>query len=174
MGKRRLTEGTVSLIRDYLKANMAQALADTRADRVSANDKNVFTTTEPPNSYFIYPRAKGYRPPAVFVIAPTFDKKKERGANFIDATVRVNVSILVEDRDRETLQIKSWRYQSALDELLDQYQLTSSDGKIKLTIIVNSISETPMYTDAKEEDSPDAVFRKETVLECDVEHYENF
>jgi hypothetical protein len=165
----RLTEATVDLLLSHIKTNIGAALASVRAE---VNDPVV--TTEVPKSYFIYPKAKGFRAPAVFVIADEFDfKVPERGANFISGSVRINVSVLLEDRNSELLTRRCWRYQSALHELLAQTQLTTSDNTLKIVSIVRRARYSPLYSNAKDESSVEAVFRKEVLLELEVDHYEN-
>lgn len=165
----KLTEATVTLIQDHIKANIAGSLAAIRSD--TPDDK---VTTEPPKSYFLYPKAKGYRTPAVFIIAEEFDfKVQERGANYISGSVRINVSVLLEDRNRDLLTIRCWRYQSALHQLLSQTQLTTSDNALKIITIVTRARYSPLYSNVKNEDAPEAIFRKEVLLELEVDHYEN-
>lgn len=166
---RKLTEATVYLLLNHIKENIEGALADIRSDV-----NNPVVTTEAPKSYFIYAKAKGYKCPAVFVIADEFDfRAQAQGANFISGSLRVNVSVLVEDRNAELLTKRAWRYQSALHQLLAETQLTSSDNALKITSIVRRASFSPLYSSTKDENSVDAVFRKEVLLECEVDHYEN-
>lgn len=170
MSARKLTEGAVNLITATIQQNIATAL-----DAVQADSPDHQVTTEPPRTYFIYADAKGFRTPAVFVIAEDMDfRQRERGGNFIDALDRINVSILVEDRNTELLTKRCWRYQSALHTVLDETQLTSADNKLKIVIVVRRASYSPTYSLTKDKNSPDAVFRKEVLLECDVDHYENY
>lgn len=168
MASYRLTEITVNLIIAHLKANMPTALATLRTDRADSR-----VTTEPPTSYFIYPRAKGYRPPAVFVIAEETDfRLEETGPNFVNATDIIHVAVLVEDKDRESLTIKAWRYQAALAKLLNLTDLVSADTTVKCVTKILRNTFSPEYTNARDENAADAVFRKEVVLELEVEHYE--
>ncbi len=165
---RQLVETDIMLMKAYMKANMPQALADVRTQRA---DKLV--TTEPPTDYYIYPKAQGYRTPCVFIIPERIDfKKTERQANFIDGITRVNVTVLIEDRDAERLYIKAWRYQAALQGILDGTQLTSADQRVKITIVVMNAAFSPLYSTSQDPSAPNAVFRKEVSLECDVYHYE--
>lgn len=166
----KLTEGTVNLMMTQIQNNIAGALANVRADV-----NNPVVTTESPRSYFIYPKAHGYRGPAVFVIADNIDfRKEQRGANFISAVIRVNVTVMVEDRNAELLTRRAWRYQSALYQILDETQLVSADNKLKIVIIVKNARYSPTYTTAKDPSAPEGIFRQEVMLECDVEHWENF
>lgn len=164
----KLTESTVGLIVAHLKANMPAALLAIRTDRADAR-----VTTEPPNSYFIFEKARGYRPPAVFVIFEQCDfRLGETGPNFINALETGNVTVLIEDKDRESLTIKAWRYQAALAQLLTNTSLTNGANTVKLVTKVVRNSFSPIYSNAKDEESSQAVFRKEIVLELEVEHYE--
>lgn len=166
----RLTEEAVGLIIAYIQSNIATALTDVRVDRP---DNAV--VTEVPQSYFNYENAHGYTAPAIFVICEEFDfKLDEYRANYINADARINVSALVEDIDKNSLTIKTWRYQSALHELLAQTQLQSSDNRVKLTIKVKKATFSPLYSKVKNKESTEAVFRKEVLLECEVNHRENY
>ena len=157
--------------RAYIKANVAAQLALQNA-LYAGNYPS--TTTEAPLDYFIYPRAQGFRSPAIFVVPERQDfKKRERGANHINAQTRLNVSVLIEDKDAEKLYLKAYRYQAALVGLLDQAILTSTDSKVRLTVVVENAQFSPLYSLTKDPNAPIAVFRKEVWLECSVEHYES-
>lgn len=167
-----LIETTVTLITEHLQQNFPSAMAGVRSIRPD----NVVTTEVPPiESYFTYPMARGFRPPAVFVISDEIDFRNEQsGANFISAQMRVNVSVLVEDQDKAKLTTKAWRYQTALSSMLTETQLLSDETNVKIVCVVRRATFSPIYTNAKNEDSSEALFRKEIVLELDVDHYENF
>lgn len=168
---RRLVESTVTLTRDYIKANIGQALSQIRIDR---NDPRVSTEPPPPQSYFIYKGAKGYRPPAVYIICERMDfYNPDKGANFISAKAKVNVSVLVEDKTKENLMIKAWRYQAALHSLLEKVTLTSADNRVKLILGVLSAEFSPLYSPAKN-GGVEAVFKQEVVLTCEIEHFESY
>jgi uncharacterized membrane-anchored protein YhcB (DUF1043 family) len=164
---RHLVETAVDLVVDQIQSNIAEALADIRVNRA---DNAV--TLEPPRDYFIYPRAKGYRTPAVFVIGDRIDFLKERrGANHINAAIRLNVTVLVEDKDAERITRKAYRYQAALHQVLDQVRLQSSDNQASLTVVIQSASYSPLYSNLEAGD-PQAVYRKEISLELDVFQFE--
>lgn len=164
---RHLVESACDAIIDQLKAALPAALVDIRANR---GDNLV--TMEPPRDYFVYPKAKGYRTPAVFVIGDRIDfLKAQKGANHVNAAVRVNVTVLVEDKDAERLMRKSYRYQAAMHQVLDQQPLMTSDNQARLTIVVQNASFSGLYSNM-EAGSPAAVFRQEIALECDVFDYE--
>lgn len=168
MNSLKLTEISVSLILAHLKTNMPTALADLRTERADAK-----VTTEPPQSYFIYERARGYKTPAVFIIAEECDFRLDAtGPNYVNSRERINVAVLVEDRDREHLTYKAWRYQAALAKLLMNTALTNVGDSVKIVTKVMRNSFSPIYSNAKDEESAQAVFRKEIVLELEVDHYE--
>lgn len=168
MASWQLTETTINLILAYIEANIAAELALVRNDRPDAS-----VSTEPPKTYFIYPRARGYRPPAVFAICEEFDFRLEQSKpNYINALAKVNVSILVEDRDRTALTVKCWRYQAALARMLDNLELSNQSGSVKLVCKEVRHSFSPLYTNTQDPEDPKAVFRKEVVVELEVEHYE--
>lgn len=169
MSSRRLAEATISLIEAHIKANIAAALADVRADHTDAK-----VSTEPPASYFRYQGAMGYRCPAVFTICDQMDMKNiERGANHINAAAKVIVSVLVEDRLLDLLVLKTWRYQAALHKLLHLTALTSADLKVKLELKVERIYFSPEYSDSKDQNVRSGVFRKEVAIEMEVDHIES-
>lgn len=169
MSYRKLSEGTRSLIIDYVQANIAAAL-----DVVAGAVGPPKMTLENPKSYFIYPKPHGYQVPAVFVINDDFDFRiVDKKANCINARVRVNVSILVEDQDAEILTYKSDRYLSALHSVLDQADIVSTDNMLALKVVVYRARFSPVYS-RQEDQVNEGTFRKEVLLECEVEHVENF
>ena len=167
MAARNVTESTVTMIRSHIKANIAAALAAVRVERA---DQKV--TTEPPQDYFVYERAHGFKTPCVFIIVSNGDLMKSRGPNSIMATLRVNISVVVEDRDQDRLSLKAWRYQDALFEVLDNTQIVSSGGDVKLTVVPQSFSYSPSFTADNDPKSSTNTFRKEVLVECDVHHFE--
>jgi hypothetical protein len=165
-----ITEATVLLIRDYLQTNMPTALA-----AVDSARPDKFVGLESPQSYFVYERATGYKVPAIFVIAPEVDfKLGERAANFINASIKVNIGALLEDRNQEHLTYKAWRYQSALHQLLAQTEITNTGNTVTITITVDRATFSGLYTDSAKDKNLESVFRKEVMLECEVIHRENY
>jgi hypothetical protein len=166
----RLTEISVGLIITYLQANIAAELSSVATQRADG----IGVETPITSSYFIYPKARGYRPPAIFVIAVDNDFRLNTGPNFVNSLEKINVAVMVEDKDRTRITKKAWRYQAALTRLLNGAQITSSDSKVKIITKLVRDSFSPLYNyTAKDEESPEAVFRKEYVVELEVEHYEN-
>jgi hypothetical protein len=111
--------------------------------------------------------------PAVFVIPERMDFKRiERGANHVNAETRLNVTVLIEDRDAERLFLKAYRYQAALFSILNQTVLTSLDSKVKITVVVENAQFSSLYSQPETPGQTGAVFRKEVWLECAVQHYE--
>jgi hypothetical protein len=109
----------------------------------------------------------------VFIIGDRIDfQKVQKQANHINASVRINLTCLVEDKDAERLMIKSYRYQAALSEVLDQVQFMSTDGLAKTTVIVQSAMFSPLYSNAANVADPQAVFRREIGLELDCQLFE--
>lgn len=167
MATRHLVETAVVMIKEKLQADLPAALTDIRVNRDDA-----FVTMEPPRDYFIFEKAKGYRTPAVFIIGDRIDFMKERrGANHINAAVRVNITVLVEDKDAERITTKAYRYQAALHQVLDQVRLQSSDNQASLTVVIQSAGFSPLYSNLQPGD-PQAVYRKEISLEVDVFQFE--
>jgi hypothetical protein len=102
------------------------------------------------------------------------DFRLPRGPNYISAAHDMRVTVLLDDRNRELLTIRCWRYQAALTKLLSETQLLTLDNKVKIVTKVVKNTFSPLYTDTANPDSPQAVFRKEVVVELEVEHYEQF
>lgn len=166
MTSERLTELSVTLITEHIRANIKARLDEVNADR---GDFKV--TTEAPRSYFIFPTAKVYNPPGVFVISTDLDMRWGKGANHINALERMVVAVVVEDRNERLLTIKGWRYQAALAKLLQFANLVSVDSVVKLITRVTRLS----FSEVKEGTGADEkTFRQETVVDLEVEHYENF
>lgn len=167
MATRHLVETAVDAIKTKLEADLPAALTDVRINR-----GDNFVTMEPPRDYYIFEKAKGYRTPAVFIIGDRIDFLKERrGANHINAAIRVNVTVLVEDKDAERLTTKAYRYQAAMHQVLDQQRLQSADLEASLTLVIQSAGFSPLYSNLQPGD-PQAVYRKEIVLEIDVFQFE--
>jgi len=171
MSAPRLAEETTKLIVGHLKNNIATAINNVRLER---SDNEVVLEVLDGNSIFIYENAKGYRAPAIFVIADSVEfQKAEKQANYIDAIVKMRVSVVVQERNQEKLTIKAFRYQSALHELLDQTTLISTDNRVKITTVVMSCDFSPAFSDARP-NTTESVFKKEVVLSLDVYHYEYY
>jgi hypothetical protein len=164
----RLSEGARSLITDYIKANINAEL-NTVGAAVGAPQMSL----ENPASYFIYEKPHGYSLPAVYVIVDGFNfRQAEKKANCINAKARINVSVEVEDQDAEILTYKADRYMSALHQILEQADIAEGDGSLKLKVIVVAASFSPKYM-APEGSGAGGKFRKEIMLQCEVEHIEN-
>lgn len=172
MSTQYLAETTVSMIMSYLETNLPTCLAHVRASDFT-NRFLDSVTTEPPRSYFVYPRIKGYTLPAVMVIIDQFDfRPGEKKANHVNAAARCGISCFLEDRDEERLTIKAYRYLDAFYECLAQQEIVSTTDNVKLIVVINRAMFTPHYTVAGQD--PMGIFRKELQLECSVEHYSNF
>lgn len=167
-GAYRLAETTADLIEATIKTNIAQALANVRAERLDP-----VVTTEIPKEYFQYETAHVYRAPAVFIIIKDqIPRDSVMGANHINAMTDVVVAVVVEDRLQRLLVKKAYRYQAALAELLHQVTLTNSDGSVRLFSRVQNFQFSGLIN-LKDDKAPDAVFRKEVSLKLQVEHIEN-
>jgi hypothetical protein len=169
MSVRYLAETSVREIQSLIKAEISTALSDLRIDRGDAK-----VSTEVPQSYFIYEQAKAYKTPACFVICRDMNFQKDQlGANFITAKAGIVVSIVVEDKDREKLTVKAWRYQAALHSILDQRSILVTPNKAKITIIVTDALFSPTFTSEGSKGS-EGVFRQEMALTLEVQHREGF
>lgn len=167
---RHLTEWVIDLITDQIKTALGSELA---AINTALPANAPVLSLEMPRDYFTFPRAVGYRTPAVFVIADRIDfQKAEKQSNFINANVRVNVTVLIEDKDADRITRKAYRYQSALQSALDEVQLLSGDGAQKIVCVVQGAAFSPLYSSTDDPNAPGAVYRKEVSLEIDAFTFE--
>jgi hypothetical protein len=161
-------ELAVDLIQAQVQANIAQALLNVRTQRMDP-----IVTTEPPREYFQYEMAKGYRCPAVFTIAQDMDfRESTQGQNTINASDRIVVAVVLEDRKKELLVKKAWRYQAAMMQCLHHVSLTTADGTLRLFSRVKRCQFSGIIN-LKDEKAPEAVFRQEMSLQLTVDHIEN-
>ena len=167
----RLTETSVELITDHIVANIATSLSDMRSLRTD----NI-VTTEPPKSYFIHIEDKGYRLPAVFVLSSGMDFRLDTGPNYINGIENMMVAVIVEARNRRLLTFRGWRYQAALVKILDQTHLDATDGSVRIICKVTktSFSEITEAGDTTSSPENQKMYRQETIVEMEVEHYEQF
>lgn len=169
MTTRRLLESDVTLIEAHLKTALPGILTTLRLQRGDAA-----VTTEPPLTYLRYPKAVGYRLPAVFIISQAMDLQQQaKGGNYVTGLTTLNVSVLIEDQNADKLTTKAFRYAAALHEALEQTILSSTDQAVKIFIRVERIENSPLYADSAQEEKT-RFFRKEVVLYCKVEHTENY
>lgn len=162
-----LVETTRNLVMATIKANIATALADVRTDRVDPS-----VTTEPPKSYFIFDGAHTYQCPAVFVVVDSAEfPEQTTGANFINATMKLFCSVVIEDREADKLTIKSERYQAALFEILHWATLQDDPKNVKIWVRVVRCEFSPLYTKLRGDNMGE--FRKEVSLELEIKHWEN-
>lgn len=169
MSYRQLLEGSATLIVNYITANIAAAL-----DVVGAAVGQPQVALENPKEYFIYPKAAGHELPAIFVICDDMDfRLADKKSNFINAEARFKISALVEEQGEEQLTYKAWRYLSALHAVLDEANILNADESLKLIARVDKTRISPTFM--RDEGGGDGgKFRKEILLECNVEHLENF
>lgn len=168
MGAYQLAETTVDLIESAIRQNIATTLATLRVER-----NNPVVTTEPPREYFQYESANVYRAPAIFTIIKNQDiRDSVKNANYINSMCEVIVACVVEDRLERLVTKKAWRYQAALMPILHQVTLTNVDHSVRLFSRVQNC-EFSGIINLKNENAPDAVFRKEVSLRLQVEHVEN-
>lgn len=169
MSAMNLSEILIDLVTVKIKADIGAALAEIRTSRNDA-----YVSTEVPQAYFDYPMAWAYRTPAIFTVVENIDFRLDRGQNMTAAVVRLNVNVVVEDKDLERLTAKSYRYQAALCRVLQLARLTDTDESVVYIVKVIRAEYSAIYTNAQAKDDPQGVFRKEVRLECEVEDYENF
>jgi hypothetical protein len=165
---RYLAEGAIRYMETYIQTNIGSAL-----DNVAQNVGTPKVSLEAPRSYFYYEQPQAYECPAIILVMDDMDFKiEERKSNFLNAQDRINVSVVVEDQDKDTVVVKAWRYQSALHYVLDEATITSSDSAMNLRCVVQRARFSDTYQ--LEEDRGPGSFRKEVLLECGVTHLEKY
>lgn len=162
-----LTEITVDLIVKKLRDEFPAKCAQYAADPVFSKLVDV----RPPQDYFIFEKAKGYRLPAVFVVADDVDFNLAKGANHINALAQINIGIVIENKDAERIQRQAYRYQAMLHALLAEESLVTPDDRVKIVIKVDNAKFSPIYM-LDSANTAEGTFRKEVWLSCSVEHYE--
>lgn len=165
MSTRNLIEKPTSMIVSTIKTNIQQALAD-----VSLARGNYEVSTEIPSteSYFIYEGAINYDPPGIFVVPQSVASMLDRGENYIDSQAKFIVSAIVQDKEKDLLSKKAWRYQDALHNILHLTEVvdstTNPHTKIKIKVVNQRFSND--FTTGNEQQK---FFSKEVAFDCDVE-----
>lgn len=163
----KLIEIAIDLIAQNIRDNIAQALIDVAADRATS------IAIPKPTGVFTFVPISAFRPPIIIVNGEEIDfRLADKGANFIDAVMRINVVAICEDREGPTLQYAAYRYQAALHKILAQTHLYNADQSVHIVCKVETARFSSIYTNAQQQGNVQGVFRKEVVLELDVEHYE--
>ncbi len=163
-----ISESTATLIETHIRDNIEAALTDVNTER-GDNIVNL----PPIKKFYIAEKKILIELPALFTIVKDSDfRLREKNPNHINAAIAVDVSLVVEERDSDRLTIKSWRYQDALFSVLDQAQLVDSNSDVKLVVKVMRASYSPTYEPDQGEASATGVFRKEVMLELEVDHFE--
>lgn len=163
-----LSEITRKLVMASIKAGINAELAAIRADR---DDPSV--NVIPPKSFFIFDGANTYQLPAIFLVVDSGEIPEEiTGANFVNATMKLYCSAVVEATGEEALTILCERYQAALFRLLHQVTINDTDLNVKLYIRVVRFRFSEIYTKSRKQENL-ANFRKEIALELEVKHFEN-
>lgn len=168
MSAAQFTEKARDQILAQIKANIVAELAAIRANRADP-----IVNVQPPLEYFIYDNAHTYQCPAIFVVADSYEIPEEKtGANQITATLKFFVSAVVEGNEDKSLTLLTERYQSALHSILHWQNLVDPVNNVKDWVRVVRGTFSPLYTKKRAGDNIGS-FRKEVVLELEVQHYEN-
>ena len=173
MSAAQLSERTRSLVLQAIKDNIDAELAVIRTDR---DDPTV--NTNPPRSYFNFDGALTYQCPAVFVVVEDFTLLDEQGPNFVNATVKVNVTVVTEGQAEANgnvggLTIQCERYQAALFKILQWTEYVDNADNVKMFSRVKRCFFSPTYTKKATPQGVMGNFRKEVCLELEVKHWEN-
>lgn len=159
-----LTEKITYAIKDYLVTNLPANLSYVRSDRNT--DVNITL----PQEYLVFFPAHAFRAPAIFIVCDSIDLMLDRGQNHINAQMKYFINVVVEEQTLERLQKLAWRYQDALFKTLDQLVL-EDPTKYQANIKIVKIEYSGDYS-YKNESTSLASFRKEMLLELQVEQYQ--
>jgi len=165
-----LIEPTTDLLVNYIEANIQTALAAVRTARNSV--QNLGIPTPPFQEYFITRGYSAYPAPALFVVCDDMDFHKERGANYIASVARYTFAAISEGQTNEIVARANWRYQTALCRLLDNLELTSTDGSLKIVVVVKTADFSEEYDASQTSGNTAKAWRKECHLRCDVNIFE--
>lgn len=169
MSVRYLTETTVLLLEDLIRSKISATLD--AVNTIAIDQPRLFLPN--PKNYFYAKQYQVYDLPAIYIVPVSVDfRKQAKGANFIDANYVINVSVEVEEKNTQDLSAVIWRYHSALQEILDDAQLTNADQTVKLVSKVTRAEFSPTYTDSQKSGSQSGVFRQEALLVLEVDHFE--
>lgn len=160
-----LAEFTVNGVIAEIKANISQALAAVRADRVDA-----VVTTEPPVDYFRFDKIIGYKTPAIVVLAGSIDFRLDKGPNSVNSLIELYVSCILEDRIADNLTLKTYRYSDALYHCLNRAHIVSDLKNRQSIVKVTRIDFSKTVENASRVETP---FRKEVMITLEVENYES-
>lgn len=164
-----LVEIASDLIINKIKDNISSALNQVNTDRTTLGlQYGVAIPT--PREYFIFEKAQNYQCPSIYVICRNIDFQKTRGANHINAIMDFGVSALVEAQREGQETVMAWRYQSAIHKILDQTALTDAIANVKIVCISRMASFSETFSSA--DTGRQGMFRKEVLLDFNVEHYE--
>ncbi len=165
-----LFEESSDMIVAHVRANIPAAL-----DSLAFQWGDNLVSLQEPRSYFIYEEAKGYQCPAIFVLAEDADFRQAKGANYVNALAYFNVEAMIEDRNAELLTRKAYRYQAALESVLQAEPIVNAERTMKIVVKVVRAGFSPIYTAQDvDQNTPKGMFRKAMWLSCEIEQYEKF
>ncbi len=169
---RHLVVPAMDMLVAEVKSELPAALTLVRDERNTVINRGLPTPIPTTDSYYIAKKYNAYRTPALFFEAEEIDFRKNRGANFLDGTMRIFVAAIVSAQNNDDVNRIAWRYQAALSAILDNLHLTNSDNTFKIIVIVQRAQFSESYSDSTEPGNMAERWRKGVLLECDVEFYE--
>lgn len=161
-----LVEVATDSILDFIKAGIGVSLNDVRVARADG-----LVQTPDPEDYFNFPTAPNRAPAIMLEVQEVDFRLAEKKANFVDAAMKIMLAVVVEDRTKDLIQRNAWRYQAALYSLLNGVHIDAANARSKIVVKIKKASFGPIYN-AAAENGPEGRFRKEVILELEVEHYE--
>ena len=168
---RHLVEPATDMIIAHIQQYIGAALLEISSARNAIFNYGVAIPN--PREYFIDKNQMALQPTSIFVVANSIDFKKDRGANFVDASAKYGIAAICEAQTTNDVARITWRYQAALSQILDNKQLNSSDNTFSLKIIVQGAEFSETYDPGTQQGSPAKNWRKGVQLTCDVELWEN-
>jgi hypothetical protein len=164
----KLIEATVDLMKSQISTLFNAALA------APDNQYNDGINLEPLNEDAVYisDKVQPVGMPWAFILAGSAKFDYEHNPNYLIAEIEAVIVVSSEEVGAEKMQRKAWRYQRVLYEALNQADLNSADGRLKIKIIPTRTGTTdPIATKLAEFGQK---YRSDAVLEVVIQHYEKF
>ncbi len=97
---------------------------------------------------------------------------EKTGTNYVNAIMKMYVTVVVEGQEETALTIKAERYQSALFKILHQTTITDTTDNVKIYSLCKRFQFSQLYTKSRAAENM-GNFRKEVAIELEIKHYEN-
>lgn len=169
MTARQFTEIIIDSITNLLKDNLTTVRDGIIADinsNYGVNSENASRVHIDDNwKFYISETSDAFVTPACYVIAgPIHFTQEKDQANYITGTMITKVSVIDNDRIPELATRRSFRYLSAVHEILHLKTIVSNNSGLSMTILVDDSDFSPVYSSV----GSDHEFSKEVMLDCSV------